>query len=384
MLSARRDTIFRVRLFPLLTVLAGLFAALYGASPSLSNAQDKQEKTESRGEKVRFTSVDGVELQGIFYQGSKRNNPTILMLHALGEDSRKKAWASLAETLNAAEFSVLTFDFRGHGQSTAIDPTQFWKFGRNASSVKGAPKKETIEFRDMRTDYYPVLVNDIAAAKAFLDNRNDTGVCNTSSFIVLGADTGATLGAIWLNAEWHRYVLTPGKMIGFMVTPPTIAKTPEGKDNIAAIWLSAASKLGSRTISFASLLDTAGRENAMPMFFLYSEDDTAGKNIAKACETKFKGKKKDDKYRFTAAVPVKGGGKLTGAGLLQKTLGTDEEIVGYIKGVAEAKGNEWSEREFRKTEYVWAIPGTRVPVPAKLPNEKLLIYDTYERFTQLR
>src|SRR5262249_12296767 len=154
-----------------------------------------------------------------------------------------------------------------------------------------------IEFKDMKTDYYPVLVNDIAAAKAFLDNRNDAGSCNTASFITLGADTGATLGAIWLNAEWHRFVLTPGRTIGFMVTPPTIAKTPEGKDNIAAVWLGAASKLGTRTISFSSLLDKAGRENAMPMLFLYSDDDSSGKNIAKACETKFKGKKKDDKYR---------------------------------------------------------------------------------------
>ena len=197
--------------------------------------------------------------------------------------------------------------------------------------------------------------------------------------------TRATLGAIWLNAECHRFVLTPGKQIGFMVTPPTIAKTSEGKDTIAAISAQRPlSKLGSRTISLPAVLDAAGRENATPMVFMYSEDDATGKTIAKACEARFKGKKKDEKYRFTAALPIKGGGKLTGAGLLQKSLDTEANIVGYIKEVAEAKGNEWSERDFRKTEYVWRIPGIVVPAPAKLPNEKLLIFDTCERFMASR
>ena len=80
MLSPRRHTIFRVRISPVLAVLAGLFLVMHGAFLSLSNAQG--DKTASKGEKVRFTTVDGVEIQGMFYQGSKRNNPTILMLHA--------------------------------------------------------------------------------------------------------------------------------------------------------------------------------------------------------------------------------------------------------------------------------------------------------------
>jgi hypothetical protein len=355
-------------------LLAGLFYFV-----SFADAQDAKDTDpkEGKGEKVRFTSVDGVELEGVFYAGSKRSSPAILMLHALGEDSRKSSWTSLAETLNNEGYAVLTFDFRGHGKSLTIEPEKFWNIPRNISSVKGAPKKETIEYKDMKSDYYPVLVNDIAAAKAFLDNRNDAGACNTSNLIIVGADTGATLGALWLNAEWQRYVFTPANIL--MGIPVSIAKVPEGKDTIAAIWLSPTSKLGSRTIRFSSLLDKAGRENATPMVFMYSEDDASAKNIAKACETGFKGKKKDERYRFTAAVPIKGGGKLTGAGLLTKSLGTDEAIVNYIKDVVEAKGKEWEERDFRKTQYVWRLPGQN-PVPAKLPNDKTLIFDTYERF----
>src|SRR5207253_6425804 len=112
-------------------------------------------------------------------------------------------------------------------------------------------------------DYYPVLVNDIAAAKAFLDNRHDAGACNTSSLMVLGAETGATLGAIWLNAEWHRYAFTPPNLL--TRTPAKFAPNPEGKDTIGAIWLSPTSKLGSRTVSLSATLDKPGREYATPM-----------------------------------------------------------------------------------------------------------------------
>jgi hypothetical protein len=348
-----------------LVALAGLFLVT-----SKTQAQDK-------GEKVRFTTIDGVEIQGMFYAASKRNAPTVLMLHALDEDSRKKAWITLAEALSE-KCAVLTFDFRAHGQSTSID-AQFWKFPRNYSSVKGAGKKESIEFKDMDKSYYPVLVNDIAAAKAFLDNRNDTGACNTSNLIVLGAETGATLGAIWLNAEWHRFAFTPPMPLAG-IFQGKFAQTSEGKNTIAAVWLSMTSKLGSRTISVPALLDKAGREHATPMAFIYSDDDKTGMAIAKACETRFKGKKKDDKYRFTLALPVKGGGNLKGASLLQKTLLTEENIVGYINEVAEAKANEWVELDFRKTQYVWRMPGVLQPYPAKPLDYRMLIYDTYEKF----
>lgn len=356
-----------------LCLLAGLLVVT-----ALSSAQDSKD---GKGEKVKFDTVDGVSLHGLFFAGAKRNSPTVLMLHGLGEDPRKKDWISLAETLNREGYAVLAFDFRGHGPTgTSIEPAVFWKYPRNMASVKGGPKKESIEYKDMKSDYYPVLVNDIAAAKAFLDNRNDAGSCNTSSLILLGADTGATLGAIWLNAEWRRFVFTPpNPMLG--VFQATFSKTPEGKDTIACIWLSATSKLGSRTISLPKLLETPAKENATPMVFMYSEEDSTGKTVALACAKAIKGTKKDEKkYAFTAAVPIKGGGKLTGAGLLKKSLGTDEAIVQYIKDVAEAKGNEWGEREFRKTQYVWRIPGIVQPIPARLPMERTLVFDTYERF----
>ena len=122
-------------------------------------------------------------------------------------------WKNLALSLQKAGYSVLMFDFRGHGDSTEIaSPKDFWNAKANAANVRSKSKDE-IDVKDyikQGSAYLPVLVNDIAAARAYLDRRNDNSKdCNTSSIIVIGADTGATLGAIWMNAEGYRYKYTP-------------------------------------------------------------------------------------------------------------------------------------------------------------------------------
>lgn len=354
-------------------LLFGLLALL----GSLGHGSRVEAQGAGNFEKVRFTSVDGVDLYGAFHQANRKTAPTVLMLHGLkDDDSNKKAWINLADTLQKNGFSVLRFDFRGHGQSKDVDPDLFWRFKHNALLVKGAPKKATIEFKDMQQAYYPCLVNDIMAAKAFLDFRHDAGLCNTQSLFVLGADAGATLGALWLNAEWHRHRFEPPMMF----QPGQIIKRPEGKDVIGCVWLSMTSKLGQRALPLSKLLDLPGKQGATPMVFFYSNDDMSGKLIAKALEKTLKGTKKDEKelYRYTAAVEVKAG-KLSGASLLQKSLGTEDAIVEYVKSVAEAKAVDWVERDFRRNEYVWVLGGGQ-PLQAKSKTEKSFVFDSFERF----
>lgn len=324
-----------------------------------------------KGDKVRFTTVDGVEIQGTFFQAPRAKSPAVLLLHNMGEDSRKKVWVNLAEELQKNNFSVLTFDFRGHGLSKTVDPTEFWKYPINRSLVKGGDRKGTeIDFQNMKPAYYPVMVNDIAAARAFLEARNDANDCNVSSLILVGAESGATLGALWLNSEWTRF-----QQDTFF--PHAIYKNPEGKDVIAAIWLTGSGKLGSRTLSLAQLLDVPARVGKTPIVFFYGDGDSNGKKLAQACEKAIKGTKKDD-FKYTAAVEIKGS-KLTGSALLQKSLGTDTAIIDYLKDVVEAKGNAFALREFRKNYYIWKLAGNFQPAK-DFPNERLLKFDTYEKF----
>jgi hypothetical protein len=359
-------------------VLCGFLA---GAVGLLLPPQGHAQAPAAGGDKVRFTSVDGVDLHGNFYASSKKSAPTVLILHAIGEDSRRKEYTELAKALQKEGYAVLTFDFRAHGQSKSVDPAEFWSVKYpNRRSVAGAPK-DTIELRDIPRPYYNVFVNDIAAAKAFLDRKNDAGECNTSSLIVLGAESGATLGAIWINSEWYRYKLVPPS-VGVVYQPDL--KNSEGKNVICGVWLSISPDLGGRRIPLSSLVFHAGKEKKVPMVFLYNDGDDKDKRVAKQLESSIKGsgKKAPPGLEFTAAVAINAGPKLAGRELLKAT-GTDAAITDYLQRVAEAKGNEFREQEFRKSQYVWRMPSGQI-TQAKTLADQMLQFNGYNAFIPVR
>jgi alpha-beta hydrolase superfamily lysophospholipase len=359
-------------------LLASLAAALVGLRAPRVQAQEKFEK-------VRITTVDSVELMAQYYpcrDAKTKNAPVIIMLHPIGESSQKKPWLNLAEALSK-NFAVITFDFRGHGNSTEVLPETFWQFpanlqGNTKANAANAAGKSTIDIKEFSKGYYPVLCNDIAAVKCFLDRKNDTGACNTSSTILLGAETGATLGAIWLNAEWHRYRVVQNP-INPLIT--TVDPRAEGNDYIAGVWLSISPQLGSNTLSIGRLLDISMRQKAMPTVFLHSNEDTKGKTLANNLIKAFKSPREKNKYPFTDRVEVKAG-KLTGMDLVQQSLQTDQAILEYLNGVVDLKGREWAEREFRKTAYVWRMSPVAPPLNAHNANENNLIFDTYVKFAR--
>jgi alpha-beta hydrolase superfamily lysophospholipase len=332
-----------------------------------------QAKAGDKGEPVKITTIDGVDLHGMFFQSPKKDAATIILVHALGDKGLQKSYLGLAEKLQP-NYSVMAFDLRGHGKSKDIDPAKFWLHPANVKMVKGAPKKTTIEYVDFDKGYYPVLANDIAAVKAYLDRKNDAGACNTSSTILLGAETGATLGAVWLNSEWHLYRLIPNVN---PVLPPQRSPNPEGKDIIACIWLSPSAKLGIYAVKLSKTLEVPVRQMATPTVFIYGEQDSSGKSLAEALDKALKDPK-DNKYSFNAAYPVKGT-NLKGMSLLQPSTQTTEAIIDYLEKVVEKKANEPTKRDFRTSQYVWQVGG--ITVPAKVVNEPSnLVFDTYEKF----
>lgn len=332
---------------------------------------------QERSEKVRVTTVDSVELIGNFYPCTdpKIKNPaTVLMLHPVGSPP-KKNWTNLAETLQK-KFAVMTFDFRGHGNSTEILPETFFNYPFNKQYVKTSPGKSTIDYKDFDKAYYPALVNDIAAVKAFLDRKNDSGACNTSSFILVGADTGATLGALWLASEWHRFRLVQNP-VTLLQVPDTRA---EANDVIGCVWLSISPTLGNRTVSLGTLLGPSLRLKATPMVFLHSNEDSKSKALALAMVQTLKTSREKAKYALTDRIELKGG-KLSGMELIQDSLKTDVAISEYLQQVVDAKGREWTERDFRKTSYVWRYPlNSPNLIPANRLNDNNLVYDTYLKF----
>jgi len=69
---------------------------------------------------VTFRSADGFTLKGTFYSAEKPG-PGLLLLHQC--DGNRRIYDHLATMLNTARYNVLTFDFRGFGESQAGEYT---------------------------------------------------------------------------------------------------------------------------------------------------------------------------------------------------------------------------------------------------------------------
>src|ERR1019366_3265127 len=72
---------------------------------------------------AKITTVDGVKLNATFYGSAKKNSPVVIMVHPIGDgkNSKPPEWKALAEYLQKQDFAVITFDLRGHGDSTTVD-----------------------------------------------------------------------------------------------------------------------------------------------------------------------------------------------------------------------------------------------------------------------
>lgn len=313
---------------------------------------------------VKFETRDGVQISGTFYasKGTRaRDEPTVLFLHRYSGNSHMDGWDSLAEKLQEKGFSVLSFDFRGHGKSTVVDPRLFWGAQYNQVRVKGyniSKPKETVTYKDFTPGYVPFLVNDIAAAKLFLDERNDAGECNSRSLIVIGAEEGATLGAMWMASEWFRHpaAVMP---LGFKVDETET----EGKDQYACVWLTISPSMQGRSYENAlkGWLGKIAKENKVPMVFLHGDKDDRGTRLTAEYLRHLKGSDKDA-LKQVNSMPVKDT-KLTGSALLRKELGTEtwmiEKYLPFLK--EKDTPGKWSRKDPYSTAYVWAFPGRLIP-----------------------
>src|SRR5208283_5764756 len=88
------------------------------------------------GQKIHFETYDKVDLQGTWYPSSKAgaSSPAVLLLHKIGGNRSQEGWDAVIEKLTDAGFAVLSFDFRGHGDSTSVAP-EFWQVPTNLRAI---------------------------------------------------------------------------------------------------------------------------------------------------------------------------------------------------------------------------------------------------------
>lgn len=293
---------------------------------------------------VKFESVDGVELRGTYYPAAEgRKAPAMLLLAPPTPAGVPAAWEDLARGLQGHGFSTLVFDFRGHGRSTAVSRA-FWNVPANVAGLRrrSTAGRETIHAGDFVPSYLPMLVNDITAARTFLDECNDSGTCNASNLIVVGGGEGATLGLLWLAAEAHRYAVG--------------ATAPESRGVTCAVWADLSSTLAGRRVPVRDWFRAAASEPKVPTAFLYPEGDEEAEHLA---DQLLRAARADT--RLSGAVEVG-----------RKDAVPTERIATYVKKVLERTvADPWTAIDFRDQVFVWSAPG-RGPVVAKVRGEESL------------
>jgi pimeloyl-ACP methyl ester carboxylesterase len=365
--------------------LAALSLFLLPVSRPLPAADDIQSK------RVNFTTSDEVELNGIFYRsapagGKKEKDTVVLFLHDFrhnkGGGSQEDGWHQLAGQLQKEGFAVLSFDFRGFGNSKSVSP-KFWSYPHNSSGIKGGRKKSppaTIDEKDFNPNYFINLVNDISAARAFLNVLNDAGEVNSSNIVLVGAGQGATLGALWLVSECKRQKDNQSNNPNLNFIPGAAPQfrsldEPEGNDVAAAVWLTIypalEGKLLGSSLTKALVEQTKKVSKPIPTYFLYAKNDTKASD--------FLNKNNDLKSLIAESSKKKGGvkekaiagaGELAGSKLLRKS---ENYILDYLNDVVEARGSRIrKDRQDKNFAFCWSLP---LPAPnaqhllAKLPGE---------------
>ena len=207
------------RRFLLAIGLAALLAPLAPAQPKPGDPKEETAET-----------ADGVKIRCRFYAAAKEvNNSCVILMHDYNADpdDKKADWDGLARFLATdVGLNVIRFDFRGHGKSDEIIPEKFWneKWSWNQNKVTGynrKPVKTKIEVKDFKPDYYPMLVNDLAAVRNVLDLKNDDRRVNARSVYLIASGSAAPLAFLFLAEEWSRQQTKP-EAKGVVVTIPDI------------------------------------------------------------------------------------------------------------------------------------------------------------------
>lgn len=347
------------RRFLLTTAVLTLFTPLVVAQPKPGDPKEETAET-----------ADGVKIRCRFYKAAKEgNNSCVILMSEYLADPNAAQWDNLARFLATdCGLNVVRFDWRGHGQSKEIVPEKFWAQQWNQNKVTGynrRPLKTTIEYKDFKADYYPMLVNDLAAVRNLLDLKNDDRQVNTRSVYLVSTGNSAALAFLFLAVEWNRQSVKPEPR-GVNLAVPDIVGAGQrrepgtdcaGKDYAGVIFLSPSRKYNYEygnqkgTDSIPSHViknlvsrwskDTLGGgdpRGTAGMLFLVGEKDTDGMRDATyfhhdvmAADTK---SSRIEPMKNTRLFPIKGA-KESGVDLLDKrnTLKTEDMIQAFIQKI---------------------------------------------------
>ena len=209
-------------LMPLVFAALALGATLLTAPPA--EAQAPSDET--------FESADGVKLHGRFYKAqANKNDSCVLLVARVQEGPDQGGLGRPGEAVGQGGVQ--------HPDPPLPGPRQEHRRVRQGVLRQPVPRRRSTpggfpgrtrtrpaarsQLADLKPQYAPMLVNDVMAARAFLERKNDTGEVNVSTMYLIGAGEACPLGLLYIAAEWHREAIQPN-----IVVPPAYVNGTAG------------------------------------------------------------------------------------------------------------------------------------------------------------
>jgi serine/threonine protein kinase len=301
-------------------------------------------------EAVRIRTGDGVDLRATFYRGLEgKKAATFLLIHDLRPGRDATAMAGLAKALQSSGHTVLLPHLRGHGPSTEVEPLLFWRFPANdlgAGKVHIGP----INAANFVPNYIPWLVQDLIAARAYLDTLADEAdsAVNRSNLIVIGEEEGATLACLWLATECYRFAVEVRLDLGAL-SGLRLAAEPEARAVPGLICLTLAPTLGGRKVPVQDWLTWAG-PRLVPIVIIAGEKDMGSGEFGRRLVRTIKADARLPMLPLDVTIP---GTKNTGAALLGVAPGGADTVTQQLTLL---RASPLGPVNYKTTNYLWAFP----------------------------
>lgn len=350
--------------------------------------QEKKETPKKEPEKKRdkivpvepvdqsFKSADGVTLVGKWYKNPKGASSVVMLLHDYKANPTEAVWEDTAQQLVSYGYHVFRFDFRGHGKSTDVTPNEFWHHAVNKNLVKSGgvtlAVKSAIKFSEFYTNYYPMLVQDIAAARNVIDLLNDDKQLNSSTVYLLGAGDAAYLGMLYISSEWLRESEKPNTALSREMVSPRFGyglfanAQSAGPDIAGAIWLSPTrnTSITNLNVKDWTLSPHAIRmRNETPMLFIHGAKDTKSALVSKYLANEALAIKATThngmaipKVEQTFIREIKDSAA-SGTKLLGNNLGTEDMIDKFLTAVDKERKNKVNKTRGWKSPIIIDVQG---------------------------
>jgi hypothetical protein len=337
---------------------------------------------ETKDRLITYT-FDGVKIEGTFYpalEDKGRKTPCLILLHAVGTRhlaASRKDFDKLPEKLQKLGYAVVTFDFRGYGESKTVNTQDFLRYNRIAKTKN----PEHIEAKDYQSSMDLLnLVNDLVAVKVWLNKKNNSGDCNSNVVGIVAVEQSAIVATAFVANELtdpnrskdkktSSAVFIPG--VGTVQSLPTSpngnlgaggglgspAGRMEGEDIACLVCVSSSNRLHEAIpMNVMEYWMAAIRDRHVPMLALYGANDRDAATFWSKAVTWVKPPREKDRYRNSGAIVIRNTSLAGTKLLLNETLDVNKSLETYfqdtLKKVGEAR--------------IWTEQSTETPSPVDI------------------